>query len=126
MGDGAAGSPESFALGFDGFEDAGVLYAGEVVENLRFLAERRVRRHRFAGQRNRARSPQVFGEHKAQRSAFQPQEGDFVVLHLKNLGQNHAQIQRRHSLAQHRSQGEEMLGKDDFFHHPVIDILGHR
>ena len=66
------------------------------------------------------------GKHEAQQSAFQPQEGHFGVLHSKNLGQNHTQIQRRHSLAQHRSQGEQMFGEDDFFHHPVIDILGHR
>jgi hypothetical protein len=68
----------------------------------------------------------VFGEHEAQQSALEPQQRDFVVLHLKNLGQDHAQVHGGHSLPQYRSKGDEMFGEDDFFHHPVIDILGHR
>ena len=126
MGAGAAGSSGIVAVGLDRLKDAGVLDTGEVVEDLGLLAERGVRRNCFAGQRNRARRAQVFGEHEAQQSALEPQQRDFGVLHSKNLGQDHAQVQRRHSLAQHRSQGEQMFGKDDFFHHPVIVILGHR
>ena len=126
MGDGAAGSSIR-TVGFDGLKDTGVLDAGKVVENFGFLAQSRVRGDRFAGQWNCPGRPQMFGEYKAQQTAFQAQQGDFGVLHTKNLGEDHTQIQRRNSLAQHRSQGEQVLGEYDFFfHHGVVVILGHR
>jgi hypothetical protein len=81
---------------------------------------------RFTRQRNRASGAKVLRENEAEQSSFKPQKCDFGVLHSENLGQNHAQIERRNSLAQNGSQGEKMLWKNDFFHHRVIVILSHR
>jgi len=60
-----------------------------------------------------------------QQPRLQSQQRDFGRLHTKNLGQDQTQVQCRHTLAQHRSQGEEMLRKYNFFRHPKILVLGH-
>ena len=75
--------------------------ASKVVKDLRLLAEGRVRRHRFAGERNRSRGAQVFRENKSQQATLEAQQCNLGVLHPENLGKNHTQIESRYSLAQH-------------------------
>ncbi|MFZ0806561.1 MAG: hypothetical protein WAN03_10280 [Candidatus Sulfotelmatobacter sp.] len=115
-----------FTARLNGFEDARVLHACEVIKDLRLLAERRVSGDCFTRQWNRARRPQIVRKDEAQQAAFQPHQRDFRILHAKNLGHDHAQVHCRNSRPQHRSQGQQVLGEYDLFHHPVIAVLTHR
>ena len=69
----------------DRLEDAGVLYAGKIVEDLGFLAQRSVSSDRLAGNRNRSGGPQVLGKNELEQAAFQSQQRNFGVLHLETL-----------------------------------------
>src|SRR5262249_37956710 len=113
-------------FGLDRLENAGVLYARKIIENLSLLHEGRVLSDRLAGQRDRSRGAKMLGKNEAKQSALKSQKRDFGILHTENFGKNHTQIERRDSLAKNGSQGEKMLWKNDFFHHRVIVILSHR
>ena len=53
-------------VGLDGFKDAGVLDASEIIKDFCFLTQRRMRGDRFARQRNRSGGAQMFGKNESQ------------------------------------------------------------
>src|ERR1039458_1321240 len=110
----------------DRLEDAGMFYAGKIVEDLGFLAQCGVGSHGLAGNRNRARGPQVLRKNEPEQAAFQPQQRDFRVLDAKHFRQYHADVQGRNAFTQHRSQREQVFRENDFFKGPVFRLMGHR
>src|ERR1700731_5328575 len=92
-------------------ENTSVFNLSEVVKYLGLLAQGGVGGDGGTGNRNCSTGAQVLGENKPQQSILQAQERDLGVLHVKHLGQDHAGVHWRHSLAQYGSQGEEVFRK---------------
>ncbi len=85
MGAGGAGIISFGSDRLDRLEDAGMFYAGKIVEDLGFLAQRSVGGHGLAGNRNRSGGPQVLRENELEQAAFQPQQRNFRILHAETL-----------------------------------------
>src|SRR5271169_1990281 len=125
------GRGRRWILGFgsdrlDRLKDAGVFYAGKIVEDFGFLAQCGVSSHGLAGDRNGSGGPQVLRKNKLEQAAFQAQQSNLRVLNLEHLSQYHADVERRDALAQHRSQGKQVLRENEFFNGPVFRLMGHK
>src|SRR5271154_4290042 len=112
--------------GLDGLEDAGVFNPRKIVEDFRFLAQRGVGSHSLARDGNRSGSHQVLGKNELQQTAVQPKQSNFRVLHPEYFRQHHTDLERGYPLAQHRSEREQIFGKNDLFDSSIFRLLGHR
>ena len=68
----------------------------------------------------------MLGKNKLEQAAFQPQQRNFGVLHLKHFRQYHADIERSDACLQHRSQGKQVFRENNFFKSSVFRLMGHK